>query len=276
MKTITLKANAKVNIHLAVGLRRADGYHTLNTLFQEISWCDALRLQKTSDSISVHSRHKQMPLGPDNIIVKALMLLRSKLKIAHGMRVDLVKRIPMGAGLGGGSSDAAAALWGGWRLWTGRSINKKRVPPILKACAKKLGADVSFFLSGGRAWGRGIGDQLSPVKKYRKEWMVLIYPRVHVSTKNAYGWLDQARSPSPLKGEGRGEGDHNDFESVVLPRFPAIRRAKEELIRRGCRRVMMSGSGSTVFGMVKDKRDGLRVKHALKRRPWDVFVARTV
>jgi 4-diphosphocytidyl-2-C-methyl-D-erythritol kinase len=198
---LTLHAHAKINLYLHVGPRRADGYHSIDTLFQEISLHDTLTFRLAPARISLRVTGGKLSAGPDNLVVRALEMLRQTLSVKAGMRVVLDKKIPMGAGLGGGSSDAAAALLAGWTLWKGPV--PKKIPLALFDCAKKLGADVSFFLMGGRARAGGVGEKLMPVKKYAKQHLVLVYPRTHVSTAEAYRWIDQER---PVKIKARKNG----------------------------------------------------------------------
>lgn len=276
---LTLRACAKVNLHLDVGPKQRDGYHSLKTLFQQISLYDTLRFQRTEKKtihLTMTSPFK-LPAGPDNLIVKALELLRKRLKTPYGMKVHLTKRIPLGAGLGGGSSNAAAALMAGWRLWARHSRESGNDGfDILLFLAKDLGADVPFFLKGGRAWGKGRGDQLTPVHSSRKRWLVLIYPRVHVSTARAYALLDQARkSKDGLYAKRPSKRFFNSFEPVVFKHYPKVKEAHEALHRLGCKNVMMSGSGSSVFGFVKSRSQGIKIAKRLADRPWDVFLSRT-
>jgi 4-diphosphocytidyl-2-C-methyl-D-erythritol kinase len=282
--SLTLSAFAKINLHLNVGPRRNDGYHSLETLFQEISLHDTLTFAKQKSKIQLTVTPPTLPTGPDNLVVKALLLLRARLGVQDGMKVKLVKRIPMGAGLGGGSSDAAAALWAGWRLWTGGRGEGERgreVPPILYECAKKLGADVSFFLKGGTAWATGIGEKLKSVRSPKKRWLILIYPNVHVSTKEAYTLLDKLRiadfrlRKNPKSEIRNPKLKFNSFEPVILTKFPEIARAKSALILAGCSEVMMSGSGSTVFGFVKSEKEGKSLMRKLRFNTWDLFLAHT-
>ncbi len=290
-----LRAHAKVNLHLDIGPRRTDGYHDLETVFQEISLHDTLRFSAHPSEIilSLSRNASALPTTSDNLVVRALEMLRRKLRVKRGIRVHLTKEIPMGAGLGGGSSDAAAALWGGWLLWNARSAKRpSKVPAVLLSCAKKLGADVPFFLQGGLAYATGIGEKLTPLAPQPKRWMVLVYPRVHVATPLAYKLLDESRAgprPNPLpKGRGNkitspfrersAEGrvrEFNSFEPTILKKFPEIARAKNALLNAGCTGVMMSGSGSTVFGFAKSKSAAQKVVARLRRKPWDSFVVHT-
>ena len=279
---LRLKAHAKINLHLDIGPRRADGYHDLRTLFQEISLHDTLTFTPAARDLSLDVTPAGLPTGDDNLVIRALAKLRSALKIKKGAHVALEKRIPVGAGLGGGSSDAAAALMGGWALWKGRGKlpSRRKIPSVLIRVAKSLGADVPFFLRGGTAWGEGIGEKLTPIPDCPRRWIVLVYPRVQVSTKAAYRMLDAARLRRPSTNGHKIHGSQlqpaNSFESVILPRFAAVRTAKATLDRSGCSGVMMSGSGSSVFGFTNSKRAADRVAHRLRKKPWDVFVAHTL
>lgn len=274
---LSVQANAKVNLHLDVGPRRKDGYHSLKTLFQEISLHDTLLLETTDGPITF-TASVNAPQGQDNIVVKALLALKKILKTKKGMTVHLEKKIPMGAGLGGGSSDAAAALKAAWTLWKKPQAKTipplKTIPPKLLKVAAKLGADVPFFLRGGSAWGEGIGEKLTFQKSTEKRWLVLVYPRVHVSTPEAYRLLDQYRRKkrAPLGQEGH----FNSFEPVILNKFREIARAKQRLVDLGCTGVMMSGSGSTVYGFVKDPSEGARVLNELQKNSWDTFLVYTL
>lgn len=273
---IIVPAYAKVNLHLDVGPRRKDGYHSLKTLFQEISLHDTLSFEVTDGPIAF-SASANAPQGQDNIVVKALLVLKNKLKTKKGMKVHLDKKIPMGAGLGGGSSDAAAALKAAWTLWKNPKAKKvsgmKRIPMDLLKIAAKLGADVPFFLIGGTAWGEGIGEILKPLKPQPKRWMVLVYPRVHVSTPDAYRLLDQYRTK---KTSPRPGPFFNSFEPVILRKFREIARAKKTLVDLGCTDVMMSGSGSTVFGFVSGPAEGSRVLNHLQHQDWDLYLVQTL
>jgi 4-diphosphocytidyl-2-C-methyl-D-erythritol kinase len=275
---LILAAHAKINLHLDIGPRRPDGYHSLHTLFQEISLRDRLTFSPARKDILLTVSPRGVLATADNLVYRALDRLRAALKIKKGIRVHLEKRIPVGAGLGGGSSDAAAALLGGWAIWKGRGRVPSRVPPLLFRLAKGLGADVPFFLKGGTAWGRGIGEKLTGVPNCPRRWLVLVYPRVHVSTKRAYDLLDQSRRrhKKPMPGtHSEALGPMNSFEPVIVKRFKPVAAAHAALNLAGCEGVMMSGSGSSVFGFCAGRAEGERVARRLRRRRWDVFVVHT-
>jgi 4-diphosphocytidyl-2-C-methyl-D-erythritol kinase len=270
------RAHAKINLHLDVGARRADGFHSLRTVFQEISFHDTLRLARTKKAIAFSCSDKKLS-GRDNLIVKALTLLRAELNTAAGARAHLTKRIPVGAGLGGGSSDAAAALMAGLELWAPLELlrDKRKSAALLFPLAKRLGADVPFFLFGGTAKASGIGDALTPLPTQPKRWLVLIYPRVHVSTPAAYKLLDEFRDRASTTRTPRGSF-FNSFESAIFPAFPTVAAAHAALRAAGCSGVMMSGSGSSVFGFVKNESQGRKIRRALAQNSWDVFLAHTL
>jgi 4-diphosphocytidyl-2-C-methyl-D-erythritol kinase len=274
---LRLRAHAKINLHLDIGPRRPDGYHDLHTLFQEISLHDTLTFSVTKAELSLTVRPAGLPINQDNLVIRALERLRQSLRVTSGLRVRLDKRIPVGAGLGGGSSDAAAALLGGWALWKGRGRVPRRVPPLLFRIAKTLGADVPFFLKGGTAWGRGIGEKLTAVRACPRRWLVLIYPRVHVATKLAYQLLDKSRAGRKRAGGTAAAllGPVNSFEPVILKRFKPVAAAHQALNQAGCHGVLMSGSGSSVFGFAESRAQAERIARRLRARPWDVFVVHT-
>lgn len=272
---LRLNAHAKINLHLEVGARRKDGYHSLRTLFQEIELHDTLTFSPAPFGIRLTLSSSGLSTGPDNLVAKALTALQSELGIKTGVLVHLNKQIPIGAGLGGGSSDAAAALWGGWILWKGlslRAYRRGKVPPVLMKLAKGLGADVPFFLKGGRAWATGIGEKLRFLPSHFRQSLVLIYPNVHVSTQEAYRRLDEYRKKGVPRNKHRGY--YNSFEPVIMARYPGIRKARELLIQQGAASVMMSGSGSAVFGMVKSRAHGLKIIRKIRRTRWEPFLTK--
>jgi 4-diphosphocytidyl-2-C-methyl-D-erythritol kinase len=272
VKALSLPAHAKINLYLHVGRRRRDGFHSLDTEFQEISLGDRLKFQVTeAPVIRLSVKGARLPVDSSNLVIRALAKLRLKLGVKQGMSAQLIKNIPIGAGLGGGSSDAAAALWAGWLLWKKKSprLYRRKIPAVLNQIAPTLGADVSFFLRGGRARGQGKGELLTPLQPGHKRWMVLVHPQAGVSTKDAYGWLDGDRRNSRLPNQD------NDFEFSVFKRRPVVRRIKNKLSELGCRGAMMSGSGSAVFGFVSSKKQGQRIQGALKKYRWDSWIVHT-
>jgi len=263
MNEVRILAYAKVNLRLEVLGKRADGYHELRTIFQTVSLHDTLRLRHSRrPAISLTVRGNPMLAGEaleKNLVYRAVDALRRELKLRSGVEMVLEKRIPAGRGLGGGSSDAAAALLGFLRL-TG-----KRIDPVrLLAIAASLGADVPFFLFGGCALGVGRGDEIYPLPELPKLSYLVVSPNaVHVPTADAYRWLHAPELASLTKSAAahklfefcalcwspQGATLSNDFEAAVFRRHARLGQIKRALLRRGASEALLAGSGSAVFGV---------------------------
>jgi 4-diphosphocytidyl-2-C-methyl-D-erythritol kinase len=260
MREIRIPAFAKVNLRLDILGKRPDGFHELRTIFQSISLSDELRIRSTrrsgisltifgNEALSRESAQK-------NLVYKAVSALLGELKLRAGVEIELRKRIPAGRGLGGGSSDAAAALIGFLRL-TRAKLPEARLIEI----ASSLGADVPFFLFGGRALGIGRGDEIYPLPDGPKQSLLVVSPReIHVPTPDAYRWLKaraltkNASTPKlfefcALCWSAQGVGLSNDFEGPVFRRHPRLGQVKRILLQRGATEASLAGSGSAVFGI---------------------------
>jgi 4-diphosphocytidyl-2-C-methyl-D-erythritol kinase len=283
---ITLRAYAKVNLGLRVKGRRADGYHEISTIFQTLTLHDTLTFEATPDEpIELECSDAEIPTDESNLIIRAALMLRERFGVRRGARVRLEKRIPAGGGLGGGSTDAAITLLALAYLW---KIETNREE--LEELAARLGADVPFFLTGGTALGVGTGTEISPLEDAPKLHLVIVTPHVRVSTAEAYKLLN---APALTKAEGvvnlsvsRTEADFsgflcgvaiNDFEAVVCRLHTEVGRALEALKGAGARRAMLSGSGSSVFGVFENEWEAERVCEALKaEKGWQVFACATL
>jgi 4-diphosphocytidyl-2-C-methyl-D-erythritol kinase len=260
MREIRIPAFAKINLRLDILGKRPDGYHELRTVFQTVSLHDELRLRPSRASgisltILGNESLSREPVRK-NLVYAAVDALRRELKIRSGVEIELRKTVPAGRGLGGGSSDAAAALRGYLRL-VHRTIPDHRLMEIAAA----LGADVPFFLFGGRALGIGRGDEIYPLPDISKRSLLIVSPRnIHVPTPDAYRWLKAptltkiAPTPKLLKfcslcWSAQGSGLSNDFEAPVFRRHPRLATIKRELLRRGATEASLAGSGSAVFGI---------------------------
>ena len=263
-----IRAPAKVNLSLRVVGKRADGYHLLDTIIVPVSLYDEIEIQQIHRSvlqrseaplsIVIRCNHPQVPLGQENIAYRAAELLMRRVKIRHPVTIRIRKQIPVGAGLGGGSSDAAAVLLGLNRLWKLQLSVRQ-----LERLALDLGADVPFFIRAKPARARGIGEKLRLLPKVRRRWLVLVYPGFPVATAWVYGNLSRKLTKvsvntsitSPL--ESLNKLDKllvNDLEQVTVRRYPEISRVKSLLSIAGAAGVLMSGSGSSVFGVFQSKR----------------------
>jgi 4-diphosphocytidyl-2-C-methyl-D-erythritol kinase len=260
MREIRIPAFAKVNLRLDILGKRPDTYHELRTIFQTVSLHDELRLRSSKTSGICLNIHGSQSLSREparkNLVYRAVDALRRELEIRTGVEIDLDKNIPAGRGLGGGSSDAAAALRGYLRLTRGK-IPDARLIEI----AASLGADVPFFLFGGRALGIGRGDEIYPLSDLSKLTFLVVSPRdIHVPTPDAYRWLNapaltKIRSASKLWKfcslcwSAQGSGLSNDFERPVFQRHPRLAQIKRALLHRGATEASLAGSGSAVFGV---------------------------
>lgn len=271
-----IRAPAKINLSLRVVGRRADGYHLLDTIMAPVSLYDEIEIRKVRvrvknkkpapPSIKVICKHPLVPNDEKNLVHRAARLLLAKAKSDQPIEIRLRKRIPVGAGLGGGSTDAAATLVGLNRLLK-LGFSKKK----LERLGLKLGADVPFFIRGRPARARGIGERLHPFGPLRRLWAVIIYPGFPVSTAWVYGNLP-AKLTKPSVNTSiasllTGSGSLanllvNDLERVSLSRYPKIGLLKQALLREGAAGSLMSGSGSSVFGVFKSKR---KAEHAFRR-----------
>ncbi len=251
---IRLTAHAKINWHLEITGKREDGYHLLSTVFQTISLGDVLTFKDNKELILTCS-DPSLPVDERNLVMKAAVRLRAYLKEPRGAKIHLKKMVPMGAGLGGGSADAAATLKGLLKLWD------KTVPPApMHALAVGLGADVAFFLKGGHAHATGIGDQLQTLKPYPKTWLVLVWPGFGVSTKEAYAKVNLPfadKAPSTA---------FNRFESLVFPDHPVLPQLKKTLLDAGAVNALMSGSGSAVYAVARSRPHAKQIHSLIKAR----------
>lgn len=255
----TLAAHAKINLGLRVLRKRADGYHDIETVFLEISLADEITFAPTDSGIRLEMSDLAIPVDETNLCIKAARLLQKETRATKGAHISVLKRIPPGAGLGGGSSNAAAVLKGLNRLW-GLGLGVER----LRQLGAQLSADVPFFISGGCAYATGIGEKLTPLEIEIPHWIVTATPQVQVSTKWAYGALNLNNLPrrAPLDVEFRNamsgkvplsEILTNDFEEPVFKEYPEIAALNHKFLSLGASAALMSGSGSTVFGLFTDR-----------------------
>ena len=291
---VTLRAYAKINLHLRIGQRdRTTGYHALETLFQTVSLYDTIRLTRAKErgcpkgterdagsggekNLRLGGRLGEAPPGRDNLVLRAAEALQERTGTTQGARIHLTKRIPVAAGMGGGSTDAAAALYGLDHLWHTRLTQQK-----LKNLAKYLGADVPFLLTGGSAVGTRTGDRLRPGHApERPWWIVLVTSRQGVSTADAYGGLtaaDRTRGlimDSPPSAEvqalgrawSRGDWPQptvNSFERSLFAARPRLGELVERLKAGGAVTAHLSGSGPTVFGLFDSARAARAAREGL-------------
>jgi 4-diphosphocytidyl-2-C-methyl-D-erythritol kinase len=268
-RSARLKAFAKLNLGLRVLFRRPDGYHELRTVFQTISLADDLTVE-VERARSTQIDIEGAPHIPDNLIGKAARLVLDALRMQARVRFTLRKKIPAGAGLGGGSTDAAAVLLA-LPVLAGKNLAAEQLHSI----ATQLGSDVPFFLHGGTALGLGRGEELYPLPDRPATRALLVAPGIHSSTVEAYRDLSPRLTSIPLQNKlvsfqqevwhATGAVVENDFEEVVFARHPELRRVKERIRRLGARPVAMTGSGSAIFGVFEDRDRLKRAQAAFTR-----------
>lgn len=266
--TLTLPAPAKLNLFLHVTGRRPDGYHTLETLFQLLDFGDELEFSwQPGTGFHLHCEEPQLQ-GENNLIARAAALLAPLRRRELRVEVKLNKRLPLGGGVGGGSSDAATALLALNRLWDcGLSIAE------LAQLGLKLGADVPVFVHGNSAWATGVGEDLEPTD-LPEQWYVVLTPDCHADTGAIFRHPELTRDSAPLKIRGFPfSGSRNDCQAIATRLYPAIAEALTWLDRHAPAR--MTGTGASVFAAFASEREALAV-HAAIEAPWRGFVARGV
>ncbi|MCA1593841.1 MAG: 4-(cytidine 5'-diphospho)-2-C-methyl-D-erythritol kinase [Acidobacteria bacterium] len=282
----TLPAFAKINLTLRVLGRRADGYHEIQTILQTITLQDNLTFEALEgERLELICTDPQVPADESNLVHRAATALRERFGIRRGARVVLEKSIPAGGGLGGGSSDAAVALLGLSRLWEIR-LDKF----VLTEIGAPLGADVPYFFTGGTALGTGTGTIITPLQDIPRQHLVVVAPDVKISTAEAYKALNASALTKaeravmlpisrvePQFSDSLHEVMRNDFEAVVFRLYPEIERARNALLECGARRALLSGSGSSVFGIFDGMAEAGHARDALSGKVnWRVFVCATL
>lgn len=282
-RRVHVRCPAKINLGLWILGRRPDGYHDIDTVFQTVALEDELLVERSPSGFHLETRGRVIPGPGPNILERAWnLLVEHSGSRAPGVSVTLTKRIPVGGGLGGGSSDAAGLLVAAGRiLGTGVEI------PPLRDLAVRLGADVAFFLEGGTARGTGRGDEVRHIGPIPPCWVVLGTPSVAVSTTWAYAEARKKLTPRRADANilaaaiGRGDWDaivaslHNDFEDVVLPKVSAVGDLRRAFTECGAPGSLLSGSGSTVFALTREYHRALALAEEVRRHGAEAHVVRT-
>lgn len=298
---IRLLAPAKINLFLHVLDRQPDGYHRIFSLMQMVGLYDQIWIRKTSSSGGIRLSVTGLPApeGKQNLVVQAAQACFERYHLKGGLEIKLHKQIPISAGLGGGSSDAAAALSALGRLWSFK-------PPTveLMTLARFIGSDVPFFLSGPSGLVCATGEEVHPIRLVGEGWVVLVHVNIPVSTAQVYQRLDEARAGQGGRGsvpheklwltlaENRNKITsrstfrlaklppylHNDLERIALETYPVMGAIKRQLCRLGAAGVSMSGSGPTVFGLFLHFEKAQRAAKTLRQehRDWKVWVAKVL
>jgi 4-diphosphocytidyl-2-C-methyl-D-erythritol kinase len=278
MNSIELFSHAKINLRLDILGKRPDGYHDIRTVFQKITLGDELTIAVTTGATEVTCDSHQVPHNEGNLAYTAARTLLDRYKIKNGVKIAIRKRIPVAAGLGGGSSNAAATLIGVNQLFELGLSNEE-----LMDTGKEIGADVPFFIFGKSARATGIGEILEPMEIEPPLWLLLITPDFPISTAWAYGSLRRNltnRENNIIIRDCINHFDEvitilsNDLEKVVIPRYPVIQIIKDELLDKGARGSLMSGSGSTVFGIFESETAAKKAQEQITRhKNWQIHLS---
>lgn len=283
MDAMSLISCAKVNFGLRVLRKRPDGFHDIQTILQTIDLGDELVITPTRETdIRVRCDHPDVPSGPENLAHRAARLLQREFRVQNGCRIEIAKNIPPAAGLGGGSSNAAATLIGLNRLWKLNLSNGDLI-----ALAARLGSDVPFFVEGGTVLAEGRGERLTALQLIPDFWLVLIKPDFSIATSWAYARVKIPLTKNSLdvklkKLRQISNLDHllsllnNDLERAVEETYPSIGEIKKELLSKGAMGAAMSGSGSSVFGLVRTREAAEHLAKGVSCARWQIFVVRPV
>jgi len=274
-----VKAPAKINLFLEIINKRQDGYHNLQTVMHTVSLFDTLEFTETPDAdVELFCDDKTLGQNKTNIVYKTAVEFKEKYKVKSGVKITLLKKIPIGAGLGGGSSDSAAAILALNKIWNVNADKKE-----LETFAASLGADVPFFLTGGTAKAEGIGDIIEKIDSKEKYFFVLVKPSFGVSTVYAYSKIkfpltnsDKIHRITKILQNGvltkKNASDlfFNRFEDFIFYEYPEIKKIKNVLNELGCPGIM-SGSGSTVFALTSSRDESEKIAIKLKQYNWNVW-----
>jgi 4-diphosphocytidyl-2-C-methyl-D-erythritol kinase len=263
VNTISVKAFAKINLGLRIQRKRLDGYHDIETVFHRINICDELTFEE-AESVSLSSAGSALPNDDTNLCIRAAKILQQHCNCNRGARIILNKRIPVGAGLGGGSSDAAVTLRALAQLWN-LEISESKFTEI----ALHLGSDIPYFLNSGTAYAKGRGEILEYFPLVLPYWIVVVYPNIHISTAWAYAHVEPVEEKGAFtlrdivqryKGDAGALSKYlkNDFEPIVSMHHPQIARILETLKSSGAGFAQLSGSGSSVYGLFSNDADAQR------------------
>ena len=298
MNKLTLNSYAKLNLYLEVLNKRKDNYHNIKTLFERIDLSDKIILTCRQDKkIRIITSSTKIPKDNSNLTYRAAELLQERLSIHKGVDIEIIKRIPVGSGMAGGSSNAAYVLMGLNKLWK-LSLNKAQLCEF----AQRLGSDVPFFIYNCPfALGEGKGERIRPqaALKNLRLWHILVVPRINVSTARVYQEWDRLRQSSKISQSVRltspgydvkililglrkkdpaqtAKALFNSLEQVTTRLYPELIDIRERLIAQGLKSMLMSGSGPAIFAITSSRKEAFSVFNQLRRnRFWQVFVTRT-
>lgn len=273
MTELTVKAYAKINLTLEIIRRLPSGYHEIKSVMQQTALCDTIAINEAHAGISITCENRTVPLNARNSIWKATALIKERCAVDRGVKFRLIKRIPIGGGMGGGSADAAATLMGLNKFWQ-LGLSQAELFEI----SQEIGMDVAFCILGKTALATGRGEIVEPLPSPPKLPLIIVNPGIFVSTRTAYEGLKvdaltfTDKSAQMIAAIERRDFDgivaslHNDFESTVLDEYPVIGAVRRDLVEAGAEAALLSGSGASVFGVARSAAQARAIAEALKPR----------
>lgn len=273
--TISYRSYAKINLYLDVLRRRRDGYHDIETVFQTVGLADELFLTEQPARVSLSCSNPDLDISGSNLVFRAATLLKERTGCPRGVKIQLEKRIPISAGLAGGSGNAAATLIALNHLWDLQLTDIQ-----IRDVALELGSDVPYCTIGGTVAARGRGEELVPLPPLKETWFILIHPGIAVSASRVYndpllefsvekpfaGWTRSFRRAMRLVLQGDyARAVFNRMEGLVFAGRPDLAEAKQKLLDKGCVAAGMSGSGATIFGICTSQREALGIAGTLEQ-----------
>ena len=279
MENIAINSYAKINLALDIIGKREDGYHEIKTIMQSIDLKDKLLIENIDkNEIIVNCNHPGVPLDENNLVYKSWEIMKETAKVEKGIKVTIDKNIPMGAGLAGGSSNAGAVLKGLNELWD-VGLTKEELIDL----GKGIGADVPFTILGGTALAEGVGEKLTSLKSFRNKHVLICNPGIEISSKYAYSILkiddERVNVEKIIKAmenedlELIGKLSRNKMEDEIFKKYEIIERIKLDLINSNAKVSLMSGSGSSVFGIFEDEESMNKAKEKVEK--YAKFVVKT-
>ncbi|MGK0465549.1 4-(cytidine 5'-diphospho)-2-C-methyl-D-erythritol kinase [Clostridium sp.] len=278
-----VKAYGKINISLDIVGKREDGYHLLKMIMQNIDLYDSISFEKCNRGINISCNKPYIPIDEKNLMYKASKLFMDTYNVSGGINIYIKKNIPVAAGMGGGSADAASVFQ------TLRKVFEVKLPDNeIMELGLKIGADVPFCITGGTALCEGVGEIITPLVPFKNHILVLVKPNFGVSTREVYKNLDTSRiykhpdTEALIKAMEAEElqevcnGMKNLLENVTLRKYPVLKRIKEDMIKMGAMGSMMSGSGPTIFAFFEDMLKAQRCYDKFKTQYKEVYITRTI
>lgn len=282
MERMELKARAKINLTLDIVGKRENGYHEVDMIMQQVDLFDKISLTKQPEGITINCPARYVPSDRRNIAYKAIKAVQDECNVSYGVKIDIDKKIPVAAGLGGGSSNAAAVIKGYNQLYDlNLSLEKMR------AIGRTLGADVNFFFTDHAARATGIGEKIQPIPGFKSGWLVLCKPNIGVSTASVYKSLNYQllmnhpnteKMVEALKEDNIyeiSENLSNVLETVTLNKHTVVKKIKSKMLDYGALGALMSGSGPTVFGIFRNYDEGLVAFKKFKKIYGQTYLIKT-